>query len=213
MSPPYWKLYIISAKALVCSSPKRVPRFVQAGQVKHGFPQQGIPVRRVGRRREYVYFGTPDSVHQDRTRLSVQAAAASRPEDANLRLLPLRDPLQPQFSTGSRLPGFHGPLGQFRVARTAPACRLRAGIHPIFQGRALPQSAAKNCHQNPQHAHKSHFHCAVKMLNSYRPLASRSEQNTSVLPSGENSGNDVNPPVPVTCSNPEPSTLIRYSSK
>src|SRR5437879_3365773 len=55
-------------------------------------------------------------------------------------------------------------------------------------------------------------HFAVKILNSYRSLASRSEQKTSVLPSGENSGNDVNPPKSVTCSSSEPSALIRYSS-
>ena len=39
-----------------------------------------------------------------------------------------------------------------------------------------------------------------------------SEQNTSVLPSGENSGNDVNPPKLVTCSRPVPSRFIRYNS-
>src|SRR5437016_2891218 len=56
------------------------------------------------------------------------------------------------------------------------------------------------------------FQLAVKILNSYRSLASLSEQNTSVLPSGENSGNEVNPPKVVTCSRPVPSTLIRYNS-
>src|SRR4051812_15561033 len=53
---------------------------------------------------------------------------------------------------------------------------------------------------------------AVKILNSYRSLASWSEQNTSVFPSGENSGKLVKPPKVVTCSRPVPSRLTRYNS-
>src|SRR5579872_3394030 len=57
-----------------------------------------------------------------------------------------------------------------------------------------------------------YFQSAVKILNSYLSLASRSEQNTSFFPSGENSGNEVNPPKLVTCSSPLPSVLIKKSS-
>src|SRR5579872_6737157 len=57
-----------------------------------------------------------------------------------------------------------------------------------------------------------YFQSAVKILNSYLSLASRSEQNTSRFPSGENSGNEVNPPKSVTCSNPLPSTFIWNNS-
>jgi len=54
-----------------------------------------------------------------------------------------------------------------------------------------------------------HFHSATKMLNSRGLLAFQSEVKARRLPSGEISGNEVNPPKLVTCSRPEPSRLIR----
>ena len=57
-----------------------------------------------------------------------------------------------------------------------------------------------------------YFHSAVNMLNSYCDFAPLSDANTIVLPSGENSGNAVNPPKLVTCSRSVPSVLINYSS-
>src|SRR5690349_8363990 len=58
----------------------------------------------------------------------------------------------------------------------------------------------------------SHFQSATKILNSYRSFASRSETKTTRLPSGENSGKEVNPLKSVICSNPVPSILIMNSS-
>ncbi len=154
MSPPYWKLYMMSSNTSVCDSPSACPDSCR--QVKYTMASRSnrSPFTRQ-RGWPHVNLRARVPFENHRRRLAVHALLRRCPIQANARMLAILHAREFEFPARRLLPRFKRPHGQLRIVGLAHRRRIGARLHPVgvFDGRRRKASGQQAKQPPPALSH------------------------------------------------------------